>query len=183
MTALRDDMHTPDFSPAQLPAALRNLYIEWDNRAEAGFPRLSAGLFQDLTGSLNRVALTEILHDTHGRPCDFRLIYLSAALRSKMSHDFTGMRFSEEPGKGPGTDIWRAYAAICRTGLPHRVNLPYEGPAQEYDTTTELFVPLANELGRLTYIMAGVLLNPVAETVPPWAIRTSKTVPPGSRLT
>jgi len=175
-------MHTSEFSPAQLPAALRSLFLEWQSRAEAGLPPLTARGFQQLAHTMSRVALTEILRDSAGRPVDFRLIYVSAALRPQIASDVSREPYSTQPGKGPGSEFWRAYAAVTRTGLPHRVSLPYEGPDSRYDTTTELLLPLAGEHGGIGYIMSGILLNALPETIPPWATWSSDTIPPGPRL-
>jgi hypothetical protein len=174
-------MHLSDFSLMHLPAPLRDLYLLWRGAEDRIPPRLASMTFHHLNVTVDALAVTEILHDANGAPSDLCLIYTSTGLRPKLAEDYRGRRFSQLEGKGPGSVIWAAYMATARTQLPHRVTLPYVGPLPNVDDTTELFLPLRDDRGRTSFVLAGIVLNEANRTMPPQPLDSGDTIPPTPR--
>jgi hypothetical protein len=153
-------MHCASFSVPNLTSGLRCLYFHWGAaRQENNLPKLiDIDLCQDQL-ELDRLVVTEVLRDILGRIEDFRFLFVATAKGKKIREPLCGHRLSELPGKGPDSQMWAAYKAICERNTPLRVSLPYVGDIPGIKKTEELFLPLSSDGESLDLIINGVILK------------------------
>lgn len=85
------------------------------------------------------VMLTDVLSD----PLDFRYRLIGTAVRRISQGDYTGKRYSEVPGKGPGNAVWANCADVVRTKAPLVAAPPYIGPNRQVSRCETILLPLS----------------------------------------
>lgn len=153
-------MHCASFSVPNLTSGLRCLYFHWGAaKQKNNLPKLMNIDLSLVQRELDRLVVTEVLRDVFGQIEDFRFLFVATAKGKKISEPVCGCRLSELPGKGPDSQMWAAYRAICERHSPLRVSLPYVGDIPGIKTTEELFLPLSSDGDRLDLIINGVILK------------------------
>lgn len=150
-------MHKPLTSVSGLTDGLRRLYFFWLNAHENDLPpRLTRLKLHQAMIGMDRFVITEILHDAAGNPHDFEFLYVGRTINSAMHRDLTGQGIRNDPHKGPGSDIWAAYMTMAETPGPLLVHLPYIGPAPDFRSTQELFLPLHDDDQTPRFVLVGI---------------------------
>lgn len=154
-------MFKPLVSTRELSDGLRDYYFLWDGaRHGASSPSLSRLGLHRVPKSLDRLVMTEILRASDGEAVDFEFLYIGRAINGVLNEEQTGRRLSATPGRGPDSEIWEAYVAIARDPQPLIVELPYTGPDPRFSGTTEIFLPVDDDIGDPRFVMVGVELLP-----------------------
>lgn len=153
-------MHQPLNALGDLSDSLRSLYLHWLSAHKREVPpRLSRLNLPLLAEEMNILVVTEILRGPSGCARDFRFLYLGRTIGEALHEDPTGHLLTDYGARGPGSQIWAAYAAIAADPRPHLVQLPYTGPDPAFDRTRELFLPLLDDADAPSFVLAGVELR------------------------
>jgi len=153
-------MHCANFSVPNLTSGLRCLYFHWGvAQQKSNLPKLMNIDLSLVQRELDRLVVTEVLRDVLGQIEDFRFLFVATANEKQICEPVRGYRLSRLPGKGPGSQMWAAYQAICDRGIPLRVSLPYVGDIPGIKITEELFLPLSSDGETLDLIINGVILK------------------------
>ena len=104
----------------------------------------------DLGRIMTRVIIVDIIDD----PRDIQYRLIGTFLRDFFHEDYTGKRFSELEGKGPGSKIWQLHEHVLKSRRPIFCNQPYVGPKADYMQVASLFLPLASDHMNIDKIMA-----------------------------
>ena len=87
------------------------------------------------------VMLIDVLSD----PPDFRYRLLGTEVVAISRRDWTGLRLSEIPDKGPGTVVWSNYETVVATRAPFSRVPPYVGPQDRMRGCENLLMPLSED--------------------------------------
>ena len=132
---------------------LRSLQGYWDGkRAGRRMPArrdIDPGEIPEL---LPYVMLIEVLRD----PLDFRYRLIGTEVVAISHADYTGRRFSELQGKGPGSVVWLSCETVLESGEPASVLPPYVGPDRHVHCTENLLLPLSDDDRTVAMIFKGI---------------------------
>lgn len=130
-----------DFDPGKLSAPrLREALAYWRSKlAGRAMPSRRDLDPVDMPRLLPYVMLMDVLVG----PLDFRYRLIGTEARSILKHDYTGIRFSELPGKGKGSIVWDNCEQVVATGAPYSRNVPYVGPERYVRGCENLLMPLS----------------------------------------
>jgi hypothetical protein len=136
--------------PDQLSAArLQQAYAYWDRkRGSRAMPARSDIDPIDMHLFLSYVMLIDVL-----KPLDFRYRLIGTEVRNISHRDYTGMRFSEVPGKDRGSVVWSNCEQVVQTKAPFSRSPPYVGPQSYLQKCENLLLPLSSDGVRVTMIM------------------------------
>ncbi|ETA53745.1 hypothetical protein [Ponticoccus alexandrii] len=152
-------MHKNDFTLAELPGALRRVFLMWRSSDRGDGVRLRDIDLAELSSDLDDIVLTEIHRDAATGTIDFEPVFLGKSVRDRTARPMIGKRLSTLPGKGPGSRTWAAYEALAMGHGPLLARLPYDGPAAGIAATNEVLLPLRPDEGTARaprYALAGV---------------------------
>jgi hypothetical protein len=138
------------WDPGQLSAArLREAYAYWDG-LRGGRAMPSRGDIDpiDMRGFLAFVMLIDVLD-----PLDFRYRLIGTEARNILHRNYTGLRFSELPGKGPGSIVWATCEQVVRSRAPFSRTPPYVGPEAHLQRCENLLLPLSGDGVNVTTIL------------------------------
>lgn len=86
-----------------------------------------------------------MLLDVLSSPLDFRHRLIGTELRAMFARDYTGLRFSELPGKGRGSIVWGNCEKVVLSKAPLAGNPPYVGPEPKVLRCENLLLPLSED--------------------------------------
>ena len=69
---------------------------------------------QDIGRHASKIIIIDIKDD----PRDYEYRLIGQDIADELDRDYTGCRFSEVPGKGPGSPFWNHLTQICNEGKP-----------------------------------------------------------------
>lgn len=87
------------------------------------------------------VMLVDVLRD----PLDFRYRLIGTEVRDILRGDYTGKRYTEVPGKGPGSTVWSNYETVVMRKAPVLCTPPYVGPDRQLRRCDSLLMPLSDD--------------------------------------
>ena len=94
-----------------------------------------------------------MLIDVIPEPLDFRYRLIGTEVRAISRRDYTGMLFSQLPGKGRGSVVWEGCAETVRACAPFSRTPPYVGPEQHLADCENLLLPLSEDGATVNMIM------------------------------
>ena len=94
-----------------------------------------------------------MLIDVLREPDDFRYRLIGTEVRSISRRDYTGLRFSEVPGKGSGSVVWENCVEVVRSKTPFSRSPPYVGPEEYLQRCENLLLPLSEKDDEVNVIM------------------------------
>jgi hypothetical protein len=94
-----------------------------------------------------------MLIDVVAAPLDFRYRLIGTEARSILRRDYTGQHFSQIPGKGKDSILWRGCEAVVREKLPISETPPYVGPDRFLRNCENLLLPLSDDRINVTTIL------------------------------
>jgi hypothetical protein len=94
-----------------------------------------------------------MLYDVLPPPLDFRYRLIGTEARSILAQDYTGKRFSEVPGKGPGSVVWENCEQVVRGRAPFSRSPPYVGPERMLRACENLLLPLSDDGAEVNMIL------------------------------
>ena len=95
------------------------------------------------------VMLIDVLAD----PLDFRYRLIGTAVRSISRRDYTGLLFSELPGKGKDSALCQGCEAVVHSKRPHSHSLPYVGGDAFVRACENVLLPLSDDRVNVTKIL------------------------------
>ena len=127
------------------PASLKSPRLK---EALAHWERLRGGRAMPSRRDLDPVEMPRLLPylmllDVEPQPLDFRYRLIGTEARSILARDYTGLRFSELPGKGRGSVVWENCEEVVLTKSPVSRNAPYVGPERYLRDCENLLLPLS----------------------------------------
>lgn len=129
---------------------LRDAYAYWnEKRQNALMPTRS-----DIDPvEIPRLLPYVILLDVFTEPFDFRYRLIGTAARGIMHSDYTGRLFSQIPGKGSGSALWRGCEAVVASKKPLSESPPYVGPENSLRNCENVLLPLSEDRVNVTMIL------------------------------
>jgi hypothetical protein len=94
-----------------------------------------------------------MLIDVLAGPLDFRYRLIGTAVRSISRRDYTGLLFSELPGKGKDSALWQGCEAVVHSKRPHSHSLPYVGGDVFVRNCENVLLPLSDDRVNVTMIL------------------------------
>lgn len=85
-------------------------------------------------------------------PLDFRYRLIGTAARSIMRRDYTGLLFSQIPGKGQSSVLWQGCESVARGKLPLSLSPPYVG-TESLKECENVLLPLSDNRVNVTMIL------------------------------
>jgi hypothetical protein len=129
---------------------LRDAFAYWDGkRAGRTMPSRADIDPIDIPALLRFVMLIDVIAE----PPDFRYRLIGTGIRNISRADYTGRRFSEVSGKGPGSVVWEACAEVVRTRAPVSEPSPYVGPEKALRDCENVLLPLSDDPTCVTMIL------------------------------
>lgn len=128
---------------------LRQAYAYWDGKRR-GRPMPSRRDIDpvEIPSLLSRLMLVDVLRD----PLDFRFRLLGTEIVARSHRNYTGLRLSELPGKGPGSVVWNNCEQVVLYRAPFSRTPPYVGPDRYTTTVENLMLPLSEDGETVTMI-------------------------------
>lgn len=152
-------MFTAEFSVTDLEPELKSMFLLWHSASQDGrFPSLAEFGLPNAENAPNILSVFEIERSASGEAADFKALYARSKISNTLRDKFVGTRLSDHPGFGPGSLIWSGFAEIAATPRPLLVSLPYVGPLPDYQSTSEIYLPLLGEHEAVDYVLVGVVL-------------------------
>jgi hypothetical protein len=142
---------TTVFDPSSLAAPrLRQAYAYWHGKlAGRAMPARRDIDPVEMPQLLPYVMLVDVLAD----PLDFRYRLIGTEVRAILARDYTGSRFSEVPGKGSDSVVWRNCAEVVRHKAPLSRSPPYVGPERDLRRCENVLLPLSEDGKEVSMIM------------------------------
>ena len=140
-----------DISEDQLSAVQRDFLAYW--RKQAGdrmAPRRRDFDVLHVAKLMPHAVIFDVLHD----PLDFRYRLVGTAVREMSSREYTGMKFSEIEGRGPGSNIWSILDNVRAGRKPALNSIPYVGPKKDFMALNNLVLPFVDENEETVMIVA-----------------------------
>ncbi len=135
------------------------MFLLWKSASENGeFPRLTEFGLPNAENAPNILSVYEIERSEVGAAADFKALYARSKLSNTLRDKFVGTRLSDHAGMGPGSRIWACFSAAAADPRPLLVSLPYVGPLSNYQSTSEIYLPLLGEAESVEYLLTGVVL-------------------------
>lgn len=94
-----------------------------------------------------------MLIDVIPAPLDFRYRLIGTEVRAISRDNYRGRRFSEVPGKGPGSVVWGNCEQVFLTKVPFSRTPPYVGPETDLRHCENLLLPLSENGVDVTMIL------------------------------
>jgi len=94
-----------------------------------------------------------ILIDVLSAPLDFRYRLIGTEVRNISQREYTGKRFSELPGKGKDSILWRDCAELVRSKAPLSGRTPYVGPERHLRRCANIMLPLSEDGRNVSMIL------------------------------
>lgn len=94
-----------------------------------------------------------MLIDVLSGPLDFRYRLIGTAARNISRRDYTGLRFSELPGKGKDSELWRGCEEVVRSRAPYSHKPPYVGSDAFVRNCENVILPLSDDGADVTTIL------------------------------
>lgn len=129
---------------------LRAAYAYWQGKRNGRLMPARADIDPiDIPALLPYVVLIDVLSE----PLDFRYRLIGTAARSISRRDYTGLRFSELPGKGQDSELWRGCEEVVRSRSPHSHSPPYVGADAFVRNCENVILPLSDDGDSVTMIL------------------------------
>lgn len=151
-------MYSSAFTITDLEQELKCLFSLWKSACEVSFPRLSDFGLPNIEPAPNILSVYEIERSGSGDPTDFKALYERSRIAGTLSSKIVGTRLSDHPGMGLGSRIWSSFIKIATDPRPLWVSLPYVGPLEGYQSTSEIYLPMLDDRGSVEYLLIGVVL-------------------------
>ena len=90
-------------------------------------------------------ATNMIVVDVKMDPLDFEYRLMGTAVVEFLNRDYTGVRLSGIPGKGPDSDHWSFMRKTIEDGEPRFFEVPYIGPRAGKEKIYTLYLPVASD--------------------------------------
>jgi hypothetical protein len=141
---------------SDLPEDVEGIFGEalgyWLSTPRTGdIPKRSDFEPSDVPRLLPQIVLLEVLRD----PLDFRYRVIGAHVREHFFEDYTGRLMSSVPHIEPDGPLRQSLALAMHERKPVRpTDLDYEGPKRLFKQSTEVILPLANEAGDVSHLIA-----------------------------
>lgn len=148
----------------QMAQFQEDVYHYWQTKCPAEpdqLPSRNALKIKDLGHIMSHVIVADILNN----PRDMQYRLIGTYVRDFLHDDYTGKRFSELDGKGPGSKIWQLHEHILDIRRPVFCNLPYVGPKTDYMQMATLFLPLASDNITIDKIMGVLNFEPRVDPI------------------
>ncbi|KIC21471.1 hypothetical protein [Leisingera sp. ANG-Vp] len=152
-------MYTSDFAAGELQPELKSLFFSWHSALEdSRFPKLTDFGLPNTQIALDVLSIYEIERSETGAPADFKALYARTRTSNTLRNKYVGTRLSDHAGFGPGSMMWSCFCEVAANPRPLLVSLPYTGPLPDYQSTSEIYLPLRGEQGSADYVLVGVVL-------------------------
>ena len=96
---------------------------------------------EEIKDLLPHVVLMDVFRD----PLDFRYRVIGTAVVAISRSDLTGRKFSEIPGKGPGSVLWSGCEDVVAARSPLSRVPPYVGPETRLRKCANILLPLSDD--------------------------------------
>ena len=96
-------------------------------------------------GRLSSLLPKIVLLDVHRNPLDFIYRVIGNNALQNFTRNYTGVAFSDIPGKGPGSKVFENLKSIVETGAPSGRQVPYVGPNRDFIGIASLALPLGKD--------------------------------------
>ncbi len=139
------------FDPSQLSAPrLRQAFAYWQGkRAGRAMPSRRDIDPVEMPQLLPYVMLIDVLPE----PLDFRYRLIGTEVRAIVARDYTGLRFSEVPGKGKDSVVWGNCEEVVRRKAPLSRSPPYVGPEPHLTRCENVLLPLSEDDREVSMIL------------------------------
>ena len=128
---------------------LREAYAYWDAKRKNKLMPSRADIDPvEIPQLLPYVILIDVVRE----PFDFRYRLIGTRARDIMRRDFTGLFFSEIPGKGKESTLWCGCDAVVSSKAPMSWQTPYVGPEHFLRNCENVLLPLSNDGANVTMI-------------------------------
>ena len=94
---------------------------------------------------IGRYASQIIIVDIKSDPLDFEYRLIGNDVAEELDNDYTGKRFSQLPGKGPGTKIWDHLLQTCSEKRPNYWTDECQQAKSPDKQAATLYLPLASD--------------------------------------
>jgi hypothetical protein len=94
-----------------------------------------------------------VLLDVVPEPLDFRFRLIGTEVRTMVARDYTGLCFSELPGKGKGSVVWGNCEKVVLSKAPLSGDPPYVGPEPKVVRCENLLLPLSEDGSEVSMIL------------------------------
>lgn len=94
-----------------------------------------------------------MLIDVLPAPLDFRYRLIGTEVRAIVARDYTGLCFSEVPGKGRGSVVWGNCEEVVLTKAPLSRSPPYVGPERHLRRCANVLLPLSEDGREVSMIL------------------------------
>lgn len=143
------------YNPASLPDKLLHALKHWIKlKGERVVPLRSMFDPLDVPSLLPHLLMVEVDRGVEDLDVkDFRFRLVGTYIDDRVKESYTGKTLSEIEGKGPGSDIWRAYSGVTTEKKPKVLSLNYIGPADRIKKSWEIFLPFSRKGERVDFIL------------------------------
>jgi hypothetical protein len=101
-----------------------------------------------------------MLVDVLGPPLDFRYRLLGDEILQRARPGLKGKRYSQIPGKGPGSSVWASASKVVETRLPRYGRAGYVGPDRFTAAVDDLLMPLSDDGANVSQILIVAVFRP-----------------------
>lgn len=151
-------MYSSAFTITDLEPELKCLFSVWKSACDVRFPRLSELGLPNIEPAPNILSVYEIERSGSGDAIDFKALYERSRIAGTLSSKIVGTRLSDHPGMGEGSRMWSSFVEVATNPRPLWVSLPYVGPLEGYQSTSEIYLPMLDDRGNVEYLLIGVVL-------------------------
>ena len=145
------------FDPSTLSEPrFRDSFVYWDGkRVGRSMPSRRDIDPIEIPRLLPYVMLIDVLRD----PLDFRYRLIGTEVRRILHGDYTGKRYTDVPGKGPGSVVWGDYEAVVARKEPLVSTPPYVGPDKQVRRCRNLLMPLSDDGATVNMVLGVVVIE------------------------
>ncbi|WP_417459741.1 hypothetical protein [Kordiimonas sp.] len=121
----------------------QNMLSHWTKLSmrDGALPSRADMRLQDIGRYASKIIIVDIKTD----PLDFEYRLIGQDVADELDQDYTGIRISELPGKGPGSDFWDHMIKTCEEGRPNFwTEICKQAKVGEKEAAT-LYLPLASD--------------------------------------
>ncbi len=142
---------TPMFDPSMLPAPrLKEAFAYWQSKL--------AGRSMPARRDIDPVEMPQLLAylmliDVLPAPLDFRYRLIGTEIRAIIARDYTGLRFSQVPGKDRGSVVWSNCEEVVLSKAPLSRAPPYVGPERDLRRCGNVLLPLSEDGSEVSMIL------------------------------
>jgi hypothetical protein len=146
------------FDPSSLAAPhLKEAYAYWQGKLKG---RAMPSRRDIDPVEMPRLLPYVMLIDVMAEPLDFRYRLVGTEMRAISRRDYTGLRFSEVPGKGRGSVVWDNCETVVTTKAPFSRRPPYVGP-ERITRCENVLLPLSENGAEVSMILKVVAFERV----------------------